>query len=327
MHESETPSVSVVIVCYRQRELLLEAVTAARVALDALGGSGELLVMDNSESGELGQLVSTREPSAQVVAMGGNAGFAGAVADAVSRAQSRWVALINDDAVIAADALSELLAIGESSPNVGSVAAAVRWRDRPDELNSAGIAVDVLGVAFERFAGAPAAAISETPIELFGASGCVALYRRSMLEAIGGFDGSFFAYQEDVDVAWRARAAGWRCLLAPRATATHAGSASTGEGSARKYRLVGRNRIRLLAKNASTAQLLRWGWAMALYDLAYVTFVALTDRTLAPLRGRLEGLREWRHYRRAGASTRGNPEMSAGFGPIGALRQRAAYRR
>ena len=91
-----------------------------------------------------------------------------------------------------------------------------------------------------------------------------------MLDAIGGFDASFFAFGEDADVAWRARMAGWSALYAPASVAYHHGSATAGEASPAKYFLVGRNRMRLLAKNAPAGQLARWGWAMALYDLAYV---------------------------------------------------------
>ena len=65
---------------------------------------------------------------------------------------------------------------------------------------------------------------------------------------------------------------------------------------------------------------------MALYDVAYVAFVAVTDRTLAPLRGRVAGLREWREYRRAAAATRGPAPLAAPTGPLGAWRQRKAYR-
>jgi GT2 family glycosyltransferase len=155
----------------------------------------------------------------------------------------------------------------------------------------------------------------------------VALYRRAMLDAVGGFDPSFFAFGEDADVAWRARMAGWTCLYVPEAVAYHHGSATAGEASPAKYFLVGRNRARLLAKNASTGQLLRWGWAIVLYDLAYVAFAAAADRTAAPLRGRLTGLREWRRYRRAGAPTRRAVPLAPPTGPLGTWRQRAAYRR
>jgi hypothetical protein len=113
-----------------------------------------------------------------------------------------------------------------------------------------------------------------------------------------------------------------------RALAHHRGSASAREGSAFKYRLVGRNRMRLLAKNATTGQLVRYGALMALYDLAYVVFAGITDRTLAPLQGRLEGLRQWRRYRAAGAATRGPaPLAPASAGWRGALGQWRGYRR
>ena len=85
--------------------------------------------------------------------------------------------------------------------------------------------------------------------------------------------------------------------------------------------------MRLLAKNATGGQLVRWGWAMALYDVAYVLFVAATDRTLSPLRGRLAGLRDWPRYRRAGAAARGPAPLAPPSGPLGAWRQRAAYRK
>jgi hypothetical protein len=51
-----------------------------------------------------------------------------------------------------------------------------------------------------------------------------------------------------------------------------------------------------------------------------------TERTLAPLRGRLAGLREWRSYRRAGAPGRRPVTLAGLSGPLGALRMQAAYR-
>jgi GT2 family glycosyltransferase len=163
------------------------------------------------------------------------------------------------------------------------------------------------------------------PAEVLGATACVALYRRAMLDAVGGFDASFFAYQEDADVAWRARMGGWRCRYEPLALAWHHGSATSREGTDFKYRLVGRNRVRMIAKNASRGQLARHAPGMLAYDLAYVLFVLVTDRSLAPLQGRVRGLREWRHYRAAGERTRRPVALERG-GWRAALRQRSAYR-
>ena len=128
------------------------------------------------------------------------------------------------------------------------------------------------------------------PVEIFGPCAGAALYRRAMLDEIGLFDESFFAYLEDVDLAWRGRAAGWRCLYAPAARVLHRHSATAGEGSPFKRRQLGRNKVWLIAKNYPFRQL--W-WAaplVILYDLAAVLYALVTRRDTQALRGRLSGL-------------------------------------
>jgi GT2 family glycosyltransferase len=120
---------------------------------------------------------------------------------------------------------------------------------------------------------------------------------------------------------------GWRCLYVPDAVVFHHHSATLGHGSRQKYFLVGRNRVRLLAKNASTTQFRRHGPRILAHDLAYVSFVSLTQRTLAPLRGRIAGLREWKRYRRAGAENRRAIPLARVGGVRAALRRRRAWAR
>jgi GT2 family glycosyltransferase len=321
------PAVSVIVVNHRATALLERCLDHVAVALANAGG-GEVLVIDNAATGEVAAAVAARHPGARVIEEPENTGFAPAVARGLRETSAPWVALVNNDADVAPDCFAALIAAASADPRVGSVAAQIRFTDRPGILNSAGLEVDRLGVAWERLAGAPAADGDVASREVFGATGCVALYRREMLDAIGGFDAAFFAYLEDVDVAWRARAAGWSCVYEPAALAHHRGSATAREGSAFKYRLVGRNRMRLLAKNATGSQLLRYGLPMALFDLAYVVFAGVTDRTLAPLHGRIEGLRGWRAARATGARTRGPaPLAKPSAGWLGALRQWRGYRR
>ena len=197
----------------------------------------------------------------------------------------------------------------------------MRFADRPDVLNSAGLELDRLGIAADRLVGSRVGDHPERePYEVFGATGGAALFSTDMLEQVGGFDETFFAFFEDVDVAWRARAQGWRALYAPRAVVYHHHSATARHGSPAKLYLVGRNRVRTLAKNATTAMLLRNAPGMVLYELGYVVFTSLTARNLAPLRGRLQGLREWRGYRR----TRSRIPTSGASRPAARLPARAA---
>lgn len=317
------PLVSVVIVAFRQREALAECLRSCFNAAGALRGTIEMIVVDN---GGLASVVREGWPDAQVLEPGRNLGFAGAVQRALGVARGDWVALVNDDARIEPDALARLLAAGEHDDRIGSVAAQVRFHSDPQVVNSAGIDVDGLGVATERLAGRPVDE-AEHPAEVFGASACVALYRTAMLREVGGFEERFFAYLEDVDLAWRARAAGWTAVYEPRAIAYHRGSASSGEGTRIKYFLVGRNRVRLLARNATTTRLVRSLPGILLYDLAYVASAAVRDRTLAPLQGRIAGLREWHALRAETADRRRAVKLSSPRqGWLAALRQHRAYR-
>jgi GT2 family glycosyltransferase len=320
-----TPAISVLVVAYRQREALAEALASCRRAAADVPEGAEVIVVDN---GELASFVRERFPQVQVIESATNLGFAGGVQLGLAAAGGRWIALVNDDATIAPGSLAALLAAGERDDRVGSVAAQVRFQSDRERINSAGISVDSLGVASERLAGAPAGTpAAEERGEVFGASGCFALYRRAMLDQLGGLDERFFAYLEDVDLAWRARAAGWSAVYEPQALAYHRGSASSGEGSRRKYELVGRNRVWLLARNATSTQLLRAAPGILLYDLAYVAYAALADRTLAPLRGRLRGLGGWRRMRRErSAQRRAVPLDPFWDGWRSSLRMRRAYR-
>ncbi|MGN6372010.1 MAG: glycosyltransferase family 2 protein [Solirubrobacteraceae bacterium] len=322
-HAAGTP-ISIVVVAYRQREALAECLRSCSQAAKEIPGGAELIVVDN---GGLADFVRDRAPSAQLIEPKRNLGFAGGVNAALARARGRWVALVNDDARIAPDSLRHLLEAGEEHKRMGAVAAQIRFHADPERINSAGIEVDSLGIATERLAGRPVMEAKSSG-EVFGASGCVALYRRAMVEQLGGFEESFFAYLEDVDLAWRARAAGWKCVYEAQAVAYHHGSASSGEGSDRKYFLVGRNRVRLLARNATSGQVLRALPGILVYDTAYVVYVALAHRTLAPLRGRLAGLREWRSARHGTRAFRRHVRLGSGWqGWTAALRQHRAYLR
>jgi GT2 family glycosyltransferase len=320
----DRPAISVLVVAYRQREALAEALESCLRAAANVAGDVELIVIDN---GELASFVRERFPSARVIEPAENLGFAGGVQRGLADASGEWIALVNDDARLDSQALAKLLEAGRHEERTGSVAAQIRFASDPARINSAGISVDSLGVASERLAGRPVAE-ADAAAEVFGASGCVALYRRAMLDELGGLDERFFAYLEDVDLAWRARAAGWSCAYAPRAIAYHQGSASTGEGSRRKYFLVGRNRVRLLARNATSTQLLRAAPGILVYDPLYILYALISDRTLAPLSGRLAGMREWSSLRAETRASRRTVQLSSGLeGWLAALRMRAAYRR
>ena len=78
--------------------------------------------------------------------------------------------------------------------------------------------------------------------------GCAALYRKSMLDQIGGFDEDFFAYGDDAELGLRARIAGWKCIYTPRAVVRHHRGSTMGKGSRERLELIERNRVLLALK-------------------------------------------------------------------------------
>jgi GT2 family glycosyltransferase len=315
--------VTVVVVAHRRADTVGRCLDAAAAAVARVEEPAELLVVLDAASAEVRARVAAS--SARVLETTHNTGFAGGAMVGIEAALGRWVLLLNDDVFLEPDALAWMLEAASSAPDVGAVAPQIRFERSRNVINSAGIDVDRLGVASERLVGAPVTAAGERR-DVFGASGAAALYRLQLLRDVGGIDARFFAYYEDADLAWRARMLGWRCVYEPAAIAYHLHSATLGHESPGKHYLVGRNRVRMLAKNATGAHLLRFGPAIVAYDVAYVVFVAATSRTLAPVRGRLRGLLEWRTFRRAGAASRRAADLDAGGGIRHALERRRAYR-
>jgi GT2 family glycosyltransferase len=318
------PAIDAVIVNRDRADMLCAALGSVDAAFAAAGVEGRTIVVDNSSSDDSEERVRREFPAARWIQTGANVGFPTAVNAGLEQSSGEWVLLLNNDATIEPDAIRRVLE-RDIPDDVGTIALQMRFADRPEIVNSAGIGVDVLGIAYDRHLGAPADGPASRPGEVFGACAGAALYRRAMLEEIGGFDGGIFLYLDDADVAWRARMAGWRALYVPDAVVWHAHSATTRHGSSFKYFHVGRSRVRMLAKNADRRHLLRYGVQIVAFDVGYVTFVALVDRSLAPLRGRLAGVREWRQVRAESAASRRPVELERRQGFVAALRRRRAW--
>lgn len=221
-----------------------------------------------------------------------NTGFAPACNQGIRAAQGEWIALLNNDAFPEPGWLEHLWAAAHSSPRLGMVAAKLLFAHQPERINSAGIAIDRAGIAWDWRGGELDKPEESGPVEIFGPCGGAALYSRQMLDEIGGFDEDFFAYLEDVDLAWRAQLAGWRCVLEPQARVYHVHSATLGNGSPFKNYLLGRNKIWLITKNYPSPWLLLYLPAIVVYDLMSVVVGTFRSQNFAALKGRLAGLRQ-----------------------------------
>jgi GT2 family glycosyltransferase len=319
--------VSIVIPTRSRFDLLNACLASLAKARGDEDEPSELIVVNDGNPESPAPIVAAHDPEARVIELHEPAGFSGAVSTGIEASAGDWILLLNDDTTVEPSSIAELLRVATGRPRVGSVTPQLRFAHDPGTINSAGLVVDDLGVTQDRLLGAPVTESERQVTEVFGSSGAAVLYSREMLDDVGGFDRSFYAHLEDADVAWRARMRGWSCLYVPTAIVNHHHSATLRHFSDAKYYLGGRNRVRLLAKNADAALLRRRAPGMIAYDLAYVAFVAFTERSLAPLRGRVAGLRQWRSYRRAGQPGRRPVALPRGTGLRGALRRNRVWSR
>ena len=141
--------------------------------------------------------------------------------------------------------------------------------------------------------------------EVLWPDGCAAMYRKEMLDRIGGFDEDFFAYGDDAELGLRGRIAGWRCIYTPAAVVRHHRSSTLGKDSSYRLELIERNRLLLAFK--------LFPWSLLLLNPFY--FAA---RVVAGFRAAGRGEGDTVHF----PGARGKWRMAKAFvkGDLGALR-------
>jgi len=219
-----------------------------------------IIIVDNGSTD--GTRAFVREDQAlELLSLERNRGFAGGANAGIRRALQDasidGVALVNNDVSLEPDWHEQAANALFSHSTFGCCATCLLKKAQPLQVDTAGICWTCPGFADNAMTGQMAPPAIAPPREVFGASAAAALYRRAFFENVGLFDESLFAYQEDVDLALRGRAAGWSCVFAPAARGVHQGG-----GTNRPFPLGGtyadyyntRNRLYVLVKSLPREQ-------------------------------------------------------------------------
>ena len=212
----------------------------------------DLIVVDNGstdESLEQARSYCTR-PNFTLIENGRNTGFSYAVNQGIARAQSKYVVLFNNDAFAEPQWLAELLRTADADPKIFAVQSLMIRHFERELADDAGDYVTWMGFACKTGDGRRASRYTKQK-RIFSACGGAALYRKSILDEIGGFDEHFFAYFEDVDLSWRANSFGYKNVYCPTAKCRHICGATTGAVRYNPFKSIqsGRNSILLPYKN------------------------------------------------------------------------------
>jgi GT2 family glycosyltransferase len=244
---ASTDSVAVIVVNANGGELLERSLHGVE---EQTLPPRRVVVVDNASTDGSVDSLEERHTSVEVLRLEENVGFGAANNIAVRAASDcEWVALLNPDAFPEPRWLEALLEAARRQPEFSFFASRLLLADDPGRLDGTGDVYHVSGLAFRRDHGQPVSSVARPGAEVFSPCAAAAMYRRSAFVDAGGFDEPYFAYFEDLDLAFRLRLAGHRCLYVPESTVLHVGSPTTGRTSDFSIFHAQRNMVWTYAKN------------------------------------------------------------------------------
>jgi N-acetylglucosaminyl-diphospho-decaprenol L-rhamnosyltransferase len=277
-------SATVVIPTYNGAAMLAESLAA----LAAQTVQHSVVVVDNASTDGTAELLAERFPHVRVLRLDQNLGFGRAVNRGVELVETDVVVLVNNDTICEPRFLERLL-VPLADDGVAMVAGVLLQHDRPRLVDSAGIELDVTLRSWDVGWNAPPDGLPGA--EPVGPCGGAAAYRTDAFRSAGGFDETFFAYWEDVDLALRLRLAGHRCVRAADARALHKHGQTLGAASPAQRRLEAFGRAYVLARYRVARRDLRTRLEIAALDWPVLLVHLLVRRELGPLRERRRGSR------------------------------------
>lgn len=186
-------------------------------------------------------------PGIQVIRTKENLGYAGAVNLGIAAAKGSFYFLVNNDTEINSNLIPNLLACFED-PNVGAVCPVIRYYDRPDMIQYAGL------TAINSFTGRNKMlkTLPEGNRETSFFHGAAVMLSANAVSKAGLMSESYFLFYEELDWSLQIKDAGYKIVVSPNAFIYHKESISTGKNSPLKLYYLTRNRIHFMRKNSES---------------------------------------------------------------------------
>jgi GT2 family glycosyltransferase len=244
------PEISVVVINWNGKHYLGPCLEALR---RQSGVDFEVIVVDNgSEDGSqdfVEKEYTGREAfPVRLIRNERNLGFCAANNRGFAASRSPFVAILNNDTEVEPGWLSSLRESFRGRPEIGMAACKILVYENPKKIDKVGHVIYPDGQNCGRGTGEIDHGQYDRQEEILWPDGCAAMFRREMLDQIGGFDEDFFIFGDDAELGMRARIAGWRCLYVPQAVVRHHRGGAMKVASTGRLVLIERNRVLLAVK-------------------------------------------------------------------------------
>ena len=254
-----------------------------RACLSSLAGQTygdfELLVLDNGSADASVSIIEDALKNfprrSRFIKLGTNAGFSSGHNALWAMSDAPYVFCVNQDVALCDDYLERIIGFFDKNTGVGSASGVLYHED--GSIDTAGLAKSWYEKIYDIIK-----APSEPETRVFGVSGALPVYRRAAVAEVSPdgklFDGNFFAYKEDVDLAWRLDIFGWSSYVLAAARATHErGFGAEKKGDAAQYakqKLSSRNHLLTLAKDLPADKFWRLP-AVVFYELGKLAYLSV----------------------------------------------------
>lgn len=253
-----TVAVAIVILNYNTRQHLAEYLPS----VVAHSPDTRIIVADNGSPDDSIDFLRAQYPAVEILDLQRNHGFAQGYNEALRQVQADIYVILNSDVEVAPGWLEPVLEAMRLDPGIGIAQPKIlAWADKShfEYAGAAGGWIDALGYPFCRGRIFSQSELDhgqyDQPQDCFWAAGAAFFVRADLYHTFGGFDGDYFAHNEEIDFCWRIKRAGYSVRCIPQSVVYHLGGGTLEYQSPRKVFLNFRNSLYTLLKNESAGKL------------------------------------------------------------------------
>lgn len=287
--EKTTPFFSVIVLFWKGRQYIQQCLDALNKQTYA---DFEIILIDNASPEPLPDGLLENYPNLHIrfSRQDQNLGFAGGNNLGASLAEGKYLALLNSDAFPEPDWLENIRAAIERYPGYFFASKQI-MANTPDRLDGEGDVYHISGLAWRRSYNRPVSESQSVEDEVFSPCAAAGVYPKEAFDLVGGFDTDYFAYVEDIDLGFRLRLAGYKCIYLPTAVVYHVGTGSTGLKSELSTYYGHRNLIWTFFKNMPAVLLVLLTPFHLALNLGLVIHSVVQRRGSVLFRAKVDGFR------------------------------------
>jgi len=208
----KNPLVSIIIVNYCGKNLLEECLESLKYTDYK---NYEIIIIDNNSSDGSIEFLNKNYPTVQVITLNKNYGFAEPNNIGAKVAKGKYLVFLNNDTKVTSNWLDELVKILQYDKTIVMGQSLLLFQD--GTVDSSGDFVDSLGMAYSKHD------VPEKMRYILSPRAACMIVRKDAFLDLGGFDESYFASFEDVELGWKAWLWGFKVMVNPKSIVYHKG--------------------------------------------------------------------------------------------------------